>query len=120
MAEIHVIFPEQGGVAINSNCKSVLKGEYVNWHIYCQVPGIKKVRLRFDSAHATFFPTGGNGNPTREVTKDVEDGSTIWGRAPHYRSNFRRDKYSIQGLGLNGEVIAELDPEIITHDPKNG
>jgi hypothetical protein len=119
MSDIHVIFPAKGEVVVSSETHSVLQAEYVNWHVYCQNPKVKKVRILFDDATATFFPGGRDGKASHEVEKEASDGCTIWGRAPEYRKSLKRDKYTVQGLDARGRIITALDPELITNDPKH-
>jgi hypothetical protein len=121
MVEIHVIFPDKGGVAVSSLGTLAFKREMVNWVIHCQNTSITEVRIRFDSTTATFFRDSNKGAPNvapyNEFGEKFIDETIIWGRAPVAAPGRVVNKYTISGLDSTGYVVAELDPTIITEDP---
>ena len=117
MAEIHVLFPKQGGVFIHNDEKPALQGEFIHWHIHSLNSRIEKVKIRFDNSGAGYFPV--NGELTNSIEKPFRNGSTIWGQAPVYGKVMqRRDKYTVTALDRKGKSVAELDPEIIVDKPR--
>jgi|WetSurMetagenome_2_1015567.scaffolds.fasta_scaffold712566_1 hypothetical protein len=146
MADIHVIFPEFGGIVPSNRSRRVLKREPVTWHIYCENTAIAKIRIVFTgclaglaapnpvfvrvnaAAQAPFFAT--LGGPMFSA-----DGEILWttvfvlgekkefgeciisGSAPISPTGYYTYKYSIEALNAGGKVIEKLDPEIITDDP---
>ena len=116
MAEIHVLFPEEGGIFVHNDEKPALQKEFIHWHIHSKNPGIERVKIEFDSSSARYFPV--NGELTNSIVKPLTNGSTIWGQAPAYaKVAQRRDKYTVTALDRKGKSVAELDPEIIVCDP---
>ena len=108
MRTIEVQFPVSGPPTVVHGKEAVLGGEGIVWEIDSDNPKIEEFLLRFDDAGATFF----NGANTLSRPMDLSGKTIIWGTAP--KSSDRRDKYSIQGLDGDGNVVEELDPMIIT------
>src|SRR5262245_9558809 len=100
MAEVHVIFQKASKPIVYHASTPVLKDEYVFWHIHNEDPGVKMVKIKFESKRgraAAFFPT--DKGDLSEITKDLSKGRFIWGVSPHPIGNgHKKDKYSISGL----------------------
>ena len=121
MAEIHVVFPEDGEPLVYNLSTAVLKDEHIFWHIHNENPLVKKVKIAFEAnggPAANFFPT--SSGPLSEITKDLTKRTFIWGISPHTMgSGHKKDKYSIFGLKANGDDVPDafVDPTILSDDP---
>lgn len=116
MADVHVVFPRDGGVAIHDDVKPVIKGHFVHWHVHSMNERVASVKIEFADNDATYFPVGSAFQSHFE--KPLAKGPTIWGQVPKYKPNGRRrDKYTVTGLDSTGGVVARLDPIIIPDDP---
>jgi hypothetical protein len=119
--------------------KAVIWGETLNWHVHCQHPDVKKIRLEFEPHHRDgqlspmFRKNGANGpepaEGDHEIVKSFPDAIdpaeprtlNIWVQIPASpnKSKIRREKYTITCLDSNGNEVpgTKLDPEVITTDP---
>ncbi len=118
MADIHVIFPESGGISVSSLHCVVLKGDQINWHIYCQNPQVDTVRIAFDKTQSEFFSNSTKQDlPPTAMQVPAAQQCLIWGIAPVHSQTRQRDDYTIYGYDKNGIEVEKLDPQIITDDP---
>ena len=133
MADVHVIFPPQGGVLLTHERLPVMQKDTIFWHVHSGNKKVKSVRIKFDKGRSRFFPeikgkkTAKPNVMEKTITYlsgtaakglQLAGSASMWGTAPTFRKGARRfDKYSIYGLDKKGKVIEELDPEIITDRP---
>ena len=129
MADIQVVFPSQGRPIVCCERKATLWDEQITWHIHNENPSVKKVRIDFQRPGAKFFPDSTIGAPQNSFEKELDGAHTIniWGVAPNNGPatsptdpNRRKlDKYTIQGICAAGQVVSELDPQIVNSDPND-
>jgi hypothetical protein len=120
MAEIHVVFPRQGGVVIAGDPQAVIGGEFISWNIHSLNPAVRRVQIRFDRGDASFFVSDSSLEKSVAYTEGEGQGQAlIWGLAPRFVNDRRDDKYTVEGLDEDGKPIegATLDPVIITDRP---
>ena len=122
MAEIHVLFQKGKPAFVLEDPEAVMQGEILNWHFHTADTPVRRVRIRFDKRSAKFFPGRGK-KATNKITRDVLNGQTIWGKAPHYFKKgpprSRPDKYTIEAFDGRGAKLnwATNDPTIRTDGP---
>ena len=122
MAEIHVLFQKNKRAVILEDPEAVMQKEILNWHFTTRKTPVKSVRISFAKPSAKFFPHVGKAAKS-EITKDVANGQTIWGRAPFYFKKgpprTRADKYTIEAFDQRGRKLrwATNDPTIRTDGP---
>ncbi len=139
MGQIQVFIPDKGGATVVlPDKKAVLVGETLSWHIHCDNPAVKKVKIEF-KAEAPIFSNMAEDphkldkdlhdldKKVHDLDKDPHDGDKKSTRtcsiAAHMPSLLElrapKNKYRIVGLDKDGVEIeeTELDPEIIITDP---
>ena len=137
MTTIEVIIPKGGTTRapvepiLTPNYQSIPRNQMVAWEFYTEEESIKRVEVRFVDSDAKFFP---NVSPKTEFRQEVifwknaEDKevkyggqSMIWGLAPDYglsENQSAENKYVIEGLDADDNVVARIDPYIITTKPR--
>lgn len=121
MADIHVRFEQGQPTFVYEDLLRLPQDEYVHWHFDTRDTDVRKVRLTFADATAAFFPRPGQLPHT--IDKVIDNGQTIWGRAPHFFAcpphQIRNDKYTIEAFDAADVKLewATLDPTIRTEGP---
>ncbi|HXI01979.1 MAG TPA: hypothetical protein VNI57_02275 [Candidatus Saccharimonadales bacterium] len=127
-----------GTVAVPEK-KAVIWGETLNWHVHCQHPKVRQIRIEFephrkDGLRSPMFRTNGGGAQSPAADEHVIvkalpealDGAVTrtvnaWAQIPvaPRKSKVRLEKYTVICLDAKGKEVpgTRLDPEIITTDP---
>lgn len=131
MTTINVIIPTGGSAKdpvepiLTPHVQAIPRNKMIAWHFHSENTDVKDVVVRFVDPNAKFFPNTAHPTWLKQTVlykKNAADpvkypGQTlIWGAAPDYGTH-TKDKYVIEGVNDKGEVIALLDPYILTTKP---
>ncbi|MCP3980868.1 MAG: hypothetical protein GY716_16320 [bacterium] len=128
MAEIMVFFPESGPPVVTPDIQAVCQEELINWIVLSQNRVVKEVKIGFTERDARFFPITMS-SPVNSCSRKLYECQninaqfpwcgTMWGLAPYFKEDGRKDKYTVYAYSSAGEEIEELrlDPIIITRKP---
>ena len=120
MPNVHVVFPASGPMMLVNSAEVCPRGEVINWCFYCANAEIKSVEVVFTDSAASFF--GNTATPLSRRVPLVNGQADFYGHVPNYSvplASPKVAKYTVKGYDAvtGGNVVAEVDPVIITPQP---
>ena len=124
MADIRVIFPENGNPVVNHDGEVVSSGELVTWCFHTDDPRIKFFEVEFAKPEENHFFKEKASEPHKFGRTVVNGRTDFWGHVPAYEGKKRTviAKYTVRGYDVDDESgkmteVTAVDPVFITPKP---
>ena len=120
MPNIHVVFPATGNPMLNNGAEICPRGDVITWCFHSDNSNIKSVEVVFSDPGSTFF--GNTATPLSHRKAMANGQADFYGHVPDYPvplSMPKIAKYTVRGYDAvtGGNVVAEVDPVIVTSQP---
>jgi len=120
MPNIHVVFPVSGTPILLNGAEICARGEVITWCFHSDNTAIKSVEVVFADPGSSFF--GNTPTPLSRRVPLVHGQADFYGHVPDYTVPLplpKIAKYTVRGYDAptGGNVVAEVDPIILTPQP---
>jgi len=120
MPNIHVVFPVTGEPILLNGAEISPRREVITWCFHSDNSQIKSVEVEFADPASSFF--GNTATPLSRRVPLVHGQADFYGHVPDYPAPLSMPKiakYTVRGYDAvnGGNVVAEVDPVIITSQP---